>query len=434
MIPEDKGREVIVRVNGIAVGGASVGRVTGPATSEETAAEIGMAAFVPFAAPGETIRAAVTKRQERFLEASLIQVLEASPSRVAPPCPYFGECGGCDLQHLDYPAQLDAKREMVIGAFRAAKFDESVTGLIAPVVASPPYHYRQRIILHVNENGAVGYFRRKSHTVLPIAQCPIAVSEIDRLLADLSFADFKAAVGAEMHVESGENGLFVALRLARRIKPNALISLQEKLAGIFAGGVISDVRRLLARFGLTDVSRRVRGIPMISPPGGFTQANAIINDALVTQVSDFARENNAKTALDLYAGAGNFALSLASDGLRVMAVEVMGDLVAAGQTEANRRGLSERAGFLMTTVEDYFLQRTQPVDFVVADPPRGGLGKLASRLDFCKSLCLVSCHLPSAARDLRALTESGWQVERIIPYDMFPQTAYVELLTLMHKK
>ena len=85
----------------------------------------------------------------------------------------------------------------------------------------------------------------------------------------------------------------------------------------------------------------------------------------------------------------------------------------------------------MTSVEDYFLQRTQPVDLVVADPPRGGLGKIASRLNFCKSLCLVSCHLPSAVRDIRTLTESGWRIERIIPFDMFPQTAYVELLTIM---
>jgi 23S rRNA (uracil1939-C5)-methyltransferase len=428
MIPEDGTSDVIVRVNGIAVGGSAVGRVVGP----EDATEIGMAAFLPFAAPGETILATVTKRQERFLEASVKEIQEASPDRVVPRCPYFGECGGCDLQHLSYPAQRQAKREMVTGAFRSAKFGDSVIDQIEPVVASPPYGYRQRIILHVDSEGKVGYYQRKSHTVLPITQCPISTEPIDRLLAEgLSFSDYKAAVGAELHVESGENGLFCALRLARRIKPNALISLQAFLETKFAGGVVSDVRRLLARFGATDVIRRVHGITMISPPGGFSQANATVNDALVTQVCDFAREKSARTALDLYAGAGNFALALASDGLRVTAVEVMGDLVAAGQTEANRRGLTDQAGFLMTSVEDYFLQRTQPVDLVVADPPRGGLGKIASRLNFCKSLCLVSCHLPSAVRDIRTLTESGWRIERIIPFDMFPQTAYVELLTIM---
>ena len=422
--------EVLVSINGIAVGGAAVGRVTGPDGSPS----IGMAAFVPFAAPGETVRARVTKRENRFLEAELIAVETASPHRVEPPCPYFGDCGGCSLQHLSYPAQLDAKRDMVVGAFRAGKFDAAFLERIAPVVASPPYGYRQRITLHIGRQSEIGYFRRKSHSVLPIQQCPISVPEIERVLAEnLSLSEHPVTVGGELFIEAGENGVFAEMRLVRRPNPASLNRLQEWLTARFAGGIIAHEQRLLVKFGAASVQRRVRGDITQTPPGGFAQNNAVINEALVSKVCEIARDAGARTACDLYTGAGNFALPLAADGLNVIAVEIMGDLIAAGQAEANRRELSERMQFVMTSVEDFLLQRTRPADMVVADPPRGGLGPLAKRLDFCKTLCLVSCHLPSAVRDVRDLQESGWRVAEIIPYDMFPQTAYVELLTLLRR-
>lgn len=441
-IPE----ELSVTIRGLAVGGTGVGRVTGP----ENSPRVGMTAFVPFTAPGEVVTVRVGEARDRYLSGELTQIVVSSPHRVVAPCRYFGPCGGCDIQHIAYEAGLAAKQEMIVGAFRAGGLGE-VAERISPIVGGPAYQYRRRVTLHVGSDGKWGYFRRRSHTLLPVTTCPITVSEIDRFLGQgFSLAglwpDAQSGPVADLALESGENGLFGVLRFARLPEGADVNRVSERLQTFFAGGAVVVAGETVSRFGAEEVLRRVEGGaateaadtaeegPARTAPGVFSQVNSVINDALVAAVRKAARSVNAQTAFDLYAGAGNFGLPLAEDGATVAAVESVKPLVESGRAEAERRGVASRVTFVAGTVEQFLLERQpHPVDFAIADPPRNGLGRLATRFTFCPHLALLSCDLASAVRDLKTLVGIGWHIESVQPFDMFAQTTNVELLTLLRR-
>jgi 23S rRNA (uracil1939-C5)-methyltransferase len=415
---------ISVRLHGLAVGGAMVGRVTAPA--EDT--RVGMAAFVPFAAPGETVEASVLQAHARHLDAELVTITEPSPERVTPRCPYFTRCGGCDIQHLYYEAQLSAKQEMIHGAFRTGGFDDAALARIAPITPGPPYAYRRRITLHVDAAGRLGYYARRSRMLLPVTTCPISVPAIDEFLAQgftLEGLLPAGATGGELIVEAGENGLFGVLRLS---VPPTSAALREHLASVFAGGAI-DVNGLVGnRFGEPNLRWQEEAVV----PGLFSQVNTTINTALVAKILTIAENAKAERALDLYAGAGNFALPLAAKGLTTTAVEYESELVRVGREETARRGLTAQLTFLETPVEQFLAKKRGTLnDLIIADPPRAGLGKLAAQMPLAPHLVLISCHLPSAVRDVRTLQKAGWRVAEIVPHDMFAQTGHVEVLTYL---
>lgn len=359
--------ELLATLDGLSTSGAAVGRVVGPVG----APEIGMAVFVPFAAPAETVQVRVTRRQARFLEAELVSIEIASPDRVEPSCPHFGVCGGCDLQHLSYKGQLAAKHAMVVSALQKG----GLTVTVAPVVPSPPYGYRRRLTLQLQE-GRVGYFQRRSHTHLPITVCPVAVPELQTWLED----DRPRRGEGTITVERLDDGTVAAER-------NAV--------------------------------------------GTFSQANGVVNQELVKRIVALGKDE--QRACDLYAGDGNFALPLAAAGLSVTAVEVSKRLVNAGRELAEERELSEKVRFIASDVATYLNHALPPVDLIVADPPRAGLGKLVSALPEAKTLALISCDLACAVRDLKGLVGEGWRLESVTPLDMFAQTAQIELLSVLRR-
>lgn len=155
----------------IAFGGKGVGRVDGKAV------------FVPFTIEGEKVAARITREKKQFAEAELEQVLEASPHRVAPPCPYFAKCGGCSYQHIDYQHQLEIKAKQVGQALRRIAKIENPP--LRPIVPSPKsYEYRNRITVHA-QDGVVGYYRREAHRLIDVAHCPIARAEVNQALTQL---------------------------------------------------------------------------------------------------------------------------------------------------------------------------------------------------------------------------------------------------------
>lgn len=164
-------RTVELRIEDVAFGGKGVGRFDGKAV------------FVPFTIDGETIKAGVVREKRNFAEAELETVIASSPDRVEPPCPYFGPCGGCSYQHIDYAHQLRVKTKQVEATLRRiAKLDDVP---MHPILASPAeYGYRNRVTVHV-EDRVVGYYRRESHRLLDIEHCPIAMAEVNEQLREL---------------------------------------------------------------------------------------------------------------------------------------------------------------------------------------------------------------------------------------------------------
>lgn len=427
--------EVTVRIRNIAVGGDGVGEVIAQDFGSDL---LGITAFVPFTAISEVVRARVVEKKERYLRTELIAVDAPSPERVTPACKYFTNCGGCELQHISYPAQLKAKEEMVRGSLRAGKLPTKVFDLLKPVVPGKPYGYRRRITLHVDANGRAGFYRQRSRSVVAIESCPISSAAVNKLLPNIQ------ELGRELP------GKVSSILLEEDLQGVvAVLKSPYDLSQIEAKEIIDKAKKLLPDFCLIaggreagGIGRQILDLPLNEkatfvlriPAGHFSQINWKINLALIERVIQAANIKYGDTVYDLFAGAGNFTLPLARAGAQVTAVEVDRRLVSFGRENAKRHNLAKKVNYSELSVEKFLEQGKQPqIKTVVADPPRSGLGNLVSSLGFADNLLLISCHLPSFVRDLKGLTDRNWIVESIEPFDMFSQTSYLETLAILRR-
>jgi 23S rRNA (uracil1939-C5)-methyltransferase len=373
-------------IDALAAGGEGVGRDAD-----------GRVVFVPFAAPGDRLRVRIVEAHARFARAEIESILEPGPVRVTPPCPVFGRCGGCAWQHVDYAAQVEAKRAILRDAL------VRIGGLADPplhFVASPAaYGYRGRARL-LAADGAIGFRARRSHAVCAIASCPLLAPPLDAALA---------ALAARPPAEPGEWELALGSDGTTRTAPIPAAS-GERIAIAAAGERV-------------EVS-----------PGVFAQANALLLDALANEVVAAAGEGT--ELLELFAGAGFFTLALARRFGRATAVE--SDARAVADLAHNARASGVRHLRVVeaaseTVLADAAAHRVAP-DVVVLDPPRGGIGPRASghlaRLPV-RRVVHVSCDPATLARDLAVLTRRGFEVERITGLDLFPQTPHVEAVAVL---
>jgi 23S rRNA (uracil1939-C5)-methyltransferase len=368
----------------------------------------GRVVFVPLAAPGDRVRVRLVEERARFARGEIEALLAPGPARVAPRCPVFGECGGCAWQHLDYAAQVAAKREIVRDAL------VRIGGIAAPpalaFTASPaPYGYRGRARVRV-ERGGVGFRRRRSHALCAVTGCPLLAPPLDAALATLAAAPPRPA--GEWELALGERG---AVRVAPLGAPRAGAGREE---------------RLPLRAGAEHLS---------VSPGVFAQANALLLDALAEAVLAAAGEG--ASALELYAGAGFFTLGLTRRFAQVVAVE--SDPAATRDLAHNVRaaglagGEPRRVRVVEARVEAWLAageaERLAP-EVVVLDPPRGGVGLAAAetlaRLPARRAVHL-SCDPATLARDLPAFTARGWRLAAVHGFDLFPQTPHVEVLAVL---
>jgi 23S rRNA (uracil1939-C5)-methyltransferase len=374
-------------IDSLAAGGEGVGRDAD-----------GRVVFVPFAAPGDRLRVRVVEAHPRFARAEIEAIVEAGPGRVTPRCPVFGRCGGCAWQHLAYETQVEAKRAILrdalvrIGGLADAPLD---------FVASPAaYAYRSRARL-LAEGGAIGFRERRSHAVCAIDACPLLAPPLDAALGALAAGP--AIEAGEWELALGSDGAVRAVPLAR------------------SGGA--------KRVAISAAGERIE----ISA-GVFAQANALLLDALATEVIAAAGEGG--ELLELFAGAGFFTIALARRFARTTAVE--SDARAVADLAHNVRAAGLRPVRVVeaaseTVLADARAQRVAP-EVVVLDPPRGGIGTRASgdlaRLP-ARRVVHVSCDPATLARDLGVLVSRGFALERVVGFDLFPQTPHVEAVAVL---
>lgn len=431
------GTEITVHIRGLAYGGAGVGEVL---EQNDGRSDLrGITAFVPYTAIGETVSARVSQRKERYVQAELLNILARSEDRVQPRCGIFTICGGCELQHLAYRAQLDAKSEMIRGAMRAAQFSVRDLEKLTPIVPGEEYFYRRRVTLHIDPAGRVGFYRNATRSVVPTDRCPVAVDSINEVMK--SIQDFGGEVKGKVStllLEADDAGVIAVLKSPYDLSQSV------------ARGVLTSARKFFPNAFLVAADKEIDGygrqileIPLHEhrtftlrvPAGFFSQVNAGINTKLVSRAVQLAALKSGEAVLDLYAGAGNFSLPLARGGASVTAVECDSRLVALGRENASRHGLKKQLEFLDLSVEKYLKMaaKNSPPALLVADPPRSGLGPLLPQLPPAARFILVSCHLPSFVRDAKGLIEQGYTLESVIPYDMFAQTSYVEILSVFRR-
>ena len=396
----------------------------------------GKTVFVPFVLEGEEVEATLAEQKPGFARASLGQVASASPDRVEPACSYFQSCGGCHYQHTSYGHQLKIKAEILRETLRrTAKVELPCQLQIHP---SPEWAYRNRTRLKVQTTPefALGYYRLRSHQLLPVMKCPISSPLINRAMAAVweRGGDIPAAVRElEFFADHSDEALLVEAYCVPRISPADAQTVAEKLANAMRevkGVAVFELPpanqfvepRELASWGKTTIAYQTKRAAYRVSAGAFFQANRFLIDELVESV---AGEATGELAVDLYAGVGLFSVPLKQSFAQVIAVE-------ASQTSFAdlRQNVGQEVKAVRATTAQYLDQASgiRP-DLVVADPPRGGLGenvvRSLARLG-APRITYVSCDPSTLARDLRTLLSLGYGIAGAHLIDLFPQTYHIE--------
>jgi 23S rRNA (uracil1939-C5)-methyltransferase len=373
----------------------------------------GRVVFAPFVLPGETARLKVGED----VHAELIEVIAPSAERVAPPCPAFAKCGGCHYQHAPYEFQLARKAEILREQLkRVGKIEYA--GEIE-IISGPPLGYRNRAQFHVSD-GRIGYLAARSHTLIPVTgDCPVASTKLNEALAvlrekvrDPQFPRFVKSI------ELFTNETDVQVNIVESDKRVARWFFDQWFPEWPTSVEAVDYQ--------TDVGTFRVG------PRSFFQTNRFLIERLIDAA---VGDSSGGSALDLYAGVGLFALPLAKHFGEVTAVEANSGAVRDLEFNAERAGVAVRAEH--ARVEDFLVSEHHnpgEFDFIVADPPRAGLGKaVTGRLAYLapQRITIVSCDPATLARDLATLKD--YEIEKLTLVDLFPQTYHMETVAHLRR-
>jgi len=402
--------------------------------------------FVPGALPGESVSARLLGRARKIWNTRLVAVTEASPERTDPLCEHYQRCGGCDLQHLSYEAQLRFKQE------RAAR-ELSRQGVIVPQWQPPlqaePWHYRRKARLGVRfskeqGNNFVGFREANSNHLTNIGRCPVLPEH-----PALHWGEWRELINTligRSHITQieplwADNALAFVLRVIRPLgaadvdgiigflqthaaddRPLQLWVREEK------GG---DARCLWPENPET-LWHEVAGMRLMISPEDFVQINPAVNRAMVAQALDWLAPQAEEVIWDLFAGHGNFSMPLATTAGSVTAVEVQDSMVQQLKQQAEGLALPLQAVCADLSEPQSLMSLAKP-DAVLLDPPRAGAAEVMPQLIETRPgrILYVSCDVATLARDAGMLCEAGYAVQKAGIMDMFPQTHHVETMLLL---
>jgi 23S rRNA (uracil1939-C5)-methyltransferase len=389
----------------------------------------GFVIFVDGVLPGEEVLFSITKKKKSWAEGELLEVLQKSPSRTLPRCPYFGKCGGCTLQHMEYEAQAAAKAEWVTSPL-CRIFKES--HLHTFVKAKKTYGYRRHCTLHFHvENGKVtlGYFQKDNFTLLDIDYCPIFDEEERELFSDLKYFVQKFSKDTKGHVTvlKVQDGFFLRFSI---IEPKSGLrideeAIPERWKSLKIGKKI---------FGEKEYRETIAGLEIALSSGIFLQNYPEMSLALYDDVVEAA---SISPILELYSGVGILSLLLAKAGLEVTSIEWNENAVALARENFRRNRLN--ATLYAAAVEEKIISLVEKKEFPtwIVNPPRDGLSDkvVNTILRFLpERLIYISCMPPTLARDVEKLSKGQYSPKRIQAYDMFPQSTHIETLLVLEKK
>ena len=425
-------RKVRVLIESVAFKGYGVGRIDGKVV------------FVPYTVTGDEAWIEMTEEKKRYSTARLTEIIKPSPGRVVPPCPYFGTCGGCQWQHIDYSIQAEQKKEILGETLRRLGGMKEIPSI--SVFSSPkPYDYRVRVQLKV-KGKAMGYYQERSHRIVDVERCSISHPLINRIIRNLR--DQIDALSRVEEVEinvSPEEGRGVLLFHPRSYDLGAepftkeFLGSQPMLKGIAitqkVGHHLIGDPTLNFTIPLSQ-EREKRELKLRISPGSFSQVNPEQNQELVRTVLQFSEVNQEDRIFDLYAGAGNLTLPLAMEGREALGIDENRMAFEDAQFNTGRNGI-KNCHFIHGRVEDVFSrwERELP-DLIVLDPPRTGCQAILDQVVRLepKKIIYVSCEPTTFARDLRLFSERGYFLQRLDLIDMFPQTYHMGTVGLLSRK
>lgn len=384
----------------------------------------GKAVFVPGALPGETVVVRVVEDRKTWARARLVEVVEPSPDRVAPPCPYVPECGGCDLQHATPEAQRRLKTRVVVEQLqRLGKIDDPPVRDCRPV--GPDTGYRTHAQMHAADDGRLGFRREGSHDVVPIDDCLVLTPATQAVRDQVGDGTGAAEVQLRAHASTGA----AAAVLHPGPGPLQIPDGAFDLALAQPDGSLARLR------GEAVLSEEVAGFTFRFDASSFFQVNTGGAEAIVAEVMDVLGDVSGQLVWDLYAGVGLLSLPLARAGADVVAVE--GHRPATEWLRANadahelpvRVEAADVRAFVRGAAAD-------PPDVVVLDPPRTGAGEdvvaaVASHAP--PTVVYVACDPAALARDVKAFVGAGYRLVDARPLDLFPMTHHVEVVAHLTK-
>ncbi len=399
----------------------------------------GQAILVPLTVPGDEAEIRILEEKSNYSVGELIRLVQPSPLRQAPPCPYVGQCGGCPWQQIRYEAQLAAKEKSVEDALRRiGKLDGFE---LLPILRSAKeYHYRRRIRLQADGLKRLGFHRAFSHELIEIDSCLITEPAVERQLSHAR--EWLSALRTHIHhieiVEGDEDGAIVLVGKAEgEFLPDdnhanrRFLERTKEVGGLILFG--QGWRRSWGQGKILIHSQD--GLKMEVDGEVFTQVNREANSRLVDGFLQWGAFDHRDHVLELYCGAGNFTLPMARRARAVTAVEGDPRSVENGRSNGRLNRL-ENIRWIRSHVPRAIKQlREKGGKFskIVLNPPRSGAKGLESDLASlgAEKILYVSCNPATLARDLAALGKKGYRLTRLQPIDLFPHTFHVETLAEM---
>ena len=377
-----------LKIESIAFGGSGVGRTDG------------FVVFVPFTAPEDIVEIEIVERKKKFARGRLLKIIESSPQRTEPLCRYYGRCGGCSYQHIDYAHQLKIKQKQVEEAFFR------IGGIIQPevreVIGSPAvYAYRGKAQLHAAktaEGFQFGFMDISGGKIVGIERCEIMDETINKQI--------------------------------QQVRAKGDISFYGDDLTFWSGSPDNSHEAIV---------RVVKGREFLVPRTGFFQANLYLTDRMVETVCALVDEKKRGTIVDACCGSGLFSIFLAPYADRMIGVEINENSVRYARLNAERLG-AENTEFICGNIEDVLHDMAgskDAVDLMVLDPPRTGLSPATltaiSGLN-PQDIIYISCNPATQARDVKFLSGQGYRLQSLQPLDMFPQTDHIETIALLRQK
>ncbi|MCD8916074.1 23S rRNA (uracil(1939)-C(5))-methyltransferase RlmD [Staphylococcus simulans] len=421
--------------------------------------------FVPKALTGEEIEFKLIKVNKNFAIGKLLEIFTESKDRVEPPCVYYDKCGGCQLQHLDYQAQLEMKRNQVVNLFhRKGKFTS--TPINETIGMMNPWNYRNKSQIPVGQNNddapIMGFYRQRSHDIIDMEECLIQDSIQNQLMRmiralltehNVSIYDEKRKEGLLRHViirvgYTSREVMVVFVTNGKKFKQAKAMIKQMVEAVPNIKSVIQNInethsnvimgKKSKTLYGKDEITDELDSVEFEISDQSFYQINASQTVKLYNNALEYAGLTGEETVLDTYCGIGTIGLYMAEQAKHVYGVEVVPAAIEDAKKNAKLNGYDNTTfvcGKAESVIMDWKQQGIQP-DVVMVDPPRKGCDEqfLRTLLELNpKRIVYISCNPSTQQRDAHILAE-GYELKEITPVDMFPQTTHIETVALFERK
>lgn len=421
----------------------------------------GYTVFVPFAAPGDAVRAQVVSAKKDYARAVITDIIQPG-RRVEPECPWFGECGGCNLQHLDYSLQLAIKTETVKTTLR--RIGGISPEIVRDILPTQAWKYRNKLQAPVGVHQgqlAAGLYKPRSHDLVPVTDCAIqqqpnnaVAREIVKVAREMDIAPWNEEThrGILRHVVVRHSELtkqtlatLVVSKLDFPRREEFLNRLRERIKNVHSlvlnenprptNVILGDSEQVI--WGPGYITDRIGDLQFKISSRSFWQVNPVGTEKIYEKVKEFAQLTGEEVVLDIYCGTGSIGLYLADQARKVIGIESNPSAIQDARDNACLNGIVN-AEFHAGRAEDVMSKTAADLtaDVVILDPPRKGCD--AALLEAVvkvgpERIVYVSCNPATLARDLKLLTERGYDTEEVQPVDMFPHTSHVETVVLMSR-